>query len=454
MKKILEYIAIAATVGFSAVSCEVDYQFPDPSLIPQYQIKEPVVGAKATAPNGFSVNGEITALNEDHTRYTIDFNFDANGIDLSRLNVEINYCSRTKLLDGAPDGPTVMDLDHKSHVMKVNDIVQDVEYTISAAVIPCKNPIISAIATSDETVEKAEIDNEAHTISFFVTSKSFDLSAMNVTLEYNPRATPGEKAFTTAVVDLTSPYEFRVFDSVNTLTYTMTAVFLNKPVLIPFSNINVFRVDGDAIVVGPKSMYPDNPDLGVDGSDVKYMFDGQAALKYGGNADIKHQQMFWRMSDQEIASGHGDFLLFDVSEPAKVSQVALHPYSNYEYQDPLMYAIYAYTASNTVAPTSFQTYDNDWTLIVNADDSPVWVLEQAVKQDASLIGTGQDPMAVQQIHKTIEGVQVPKARFYAFVMLKNCYELHPTVYPNASARKHWCSITELEVWSYQYEDNE
>lgn len=441
MKKTLSYLAIAAAMLAAFASCDTDYEFPDPDTIPQYQIKIPVVSAKATATNGYSMPGEITALNEDHTRYSIDFRFDANGIDLTKLKIEIEYCSRTILKENAFDGEKEIDLKNKSYAMTVNDVVNDIEYVITASVIPCQEPVLKATAVSNGLTEIAEIDNIAHTIKFFLTSSTFDITNMDITLLFNGRAELGDNTFTNKTVDLSSPYEMLIGDSVETHKYIITAEFLNIPELIPYQQIDVFRVEGDAMMSEEKS------------SSTDYMFDGVYIKKFNGASAIEHHQVYWSMVGDEAISAHGDFLLFDVSEPVVVAQACVHPYDSYNSHDPLLWAVYAYKASTTIAPDSFSTGSSDWVKIIAGDDRALWDEAMAVRENTDLIGTDADPCTKQQIHGTIEGITIPSARYFAFVMEQNCYQVQPAYYTkqlgwNPTNRWHQCSFTELEVWRY------
>lgn len=425
-----------------AVSCDVDFQFPDPELIPEYMIKVPIVSATATATNGYSMKGTITALDEDHTRYNIDFQFDANGIDLSRLTIDLEYCKRTIHKDGALDGPTELDLNGKPYTLTVNDYEKDVEYQITASVIPCREPVLSATIQCGTATDKADIDNYEHTIRFYITNSEIDLSHADIYIRYNERTTLKEGAFESRKdMDLTEPYEFYVNDAVNDLKYTIIASYLSRPVLISPDQLSVFRIEGDAFVTDDGGVNTD------------YMFDGIWSARYDGKIAIEHHRVFWRMTNAEDQALHGDFLCFDTEVPVVLSQVALHPYDNYDAMDVLVYEIYAYKASTTVPPTSFSTTDSDWVKIIEGDDSECWAQGRAVFDNLDLVGTDEDPLTHQQIHTTISGISVPSARYYAFRSVKNCYESQPKYYSeklgwNPTNRWHWASFTELEVWQY------
>lgn len=443
MKKIFSSIIIIAAALLSAACADVDFQFPDPQDIPQYMIKIPIVSATATATNGYSMKGVITPLDEDHTRYNIDFKFDANGIDLKRITIDLEYCERTIHKDKALDGPTEIDLDGKSYIMVVNDYVKDVQYEITASVIPCPEPVLSATCQCGDASSKAEIDNVEHTIKFYISNANIDIHHLDVNIHYNARAELGEGAFESRKdMDLSTPYEFHVSDAVNDLTYTLSASYLALPILIPYDQVSVFRVDGDALVTD---------DGGVN---TNYMFDGVWVPAYGDESKIEHHRVYWRMTSAEDIAAHGDFLLFDVGETVTMAQSAMHPYSNYDAHDVLVYEIYAYKTSTTEAPTSFSPTDSDWIKIIDGDDSQCWTDAQAVFADVSLKGTDKDPVAQKQIHGTIEGVSVPPARYYAFKMVKNCYEAQPSFYSkklgwNPTNRWHWGALTELEVWKFK-----
>lgn len=444
MKKLFTIISLVVAALAGVTSCDTDYVFPNPETIPEYMIKVPIVTAKATATNGYSMEGTITPLNEDNSEYSIDFKFDANGIELDKLTLEMEYCKRTILKDNAFQGPAVLDLKGKSYAMTVNDCEKDVKYTITASVIPCQEPVLGATATSSEgLVENADIDNVNRTIKFFFSSDKFDVSSVDVSITYNSRAELGENAFTKKTLDLSTPYKMKVGDAVEFHEYTISAQVLNLPVLIPYGQCKVIRVDGDAPLALSESTVKE-----------EYMFDGTWVRKYNGQPDMKHYRIYWYMSKEEDIAAHGEFLIFDAGEPVILAQAALHPYNNYSDHDVIKYAIYAYKGSNDIAPDAFSEGSSDWVKVLEGDDTDQWQLARDVQENTALIGTEDDPLTITQIHPVLNDITIPNARYFAFVKVMNCYEFQPDYYAKIlgwkpTNRYHYASFTELELWRYK-----
>ena len=124
MKRIL-YSIFSGTVLTASVlftSCDQDAEFSE--FIPTHALQEMVRSATATC------DGETVVGTVDNSTHEIKFIF-VKASDFAQASIDIVYHERTILGNGAPEGPTAIDL-AAPYTFTLNNQVEDFSYTVSA----------------------------------------------------------------------------------------------------------------------------------------------------------------------------------------------------------------------------------------------------------------------------------------------------------------------------------
>ncbi len=123
MKRLLNTIMILTVTSLGLVSCDIEKKFD--TKIPQYPLTQLVKSATATAGNE-TVEGVV-----DNDAHTITFVFNDTK-DFTSTEISIVFPSRVILQDGALENLTADLNAGKTYTFVVNNLENDVTYTISA----------------------------------------------------------------------------------------------------------------------------------------------------------------------------------------------------------------------------------------------------------------------------------------------------------------------------------
>ena len=315
---------------------------------------------------------------------------------------------------------------------------KDAKFSEYIPVHPLSQMVLSASATCGEETVAGSVDNENHAIKFIFVQSS-DFSEVNVQLNYASRTILGEGAPSgdKTVVNLSSPYTFKLNNQVEDFTYSISTTQA-ATVAIDKAQCKVLKLASDAVY----------KEEGVADykSDPYYLFDGKHLSKKGAYSEIKYNKFSWEMSNPLSAAqeGHGNWFTFDVGASVRLSKMLLWPYSPYEGSAPAVYEIYAW-------PYEGEPMDDwaNWVKIGQADDSAKWETtknaEPGSADDLTLYGT------------TLEFAygDVPEARYYRFKMVKNFYEAFGTAMNQYwSGRINWFDMAEMDLWYYNLPEEE
>ena len=437
MKKLIYSIAV---LGLLATACESKKPNLEPE-IPVYPVTVPVKAATATS-GGVTVEGVI-----DNNTHTIDFSFDAEGVNLAAVTVHIECAPRAKAEEFAED--KVVDLT-KPYQFVVNNAVEDITFTLNARVLETTDPVLSAYAVSPTAGNiPGVVDNVAHKITFSFTAGVVTLSAVQTVIEFSPRAELKEGAFTEATIDLTSPYQFVCTDGVHDLTYTIEAEMAASSLVDNTLCKVVKDIPGEApasdpegIANGEYAQYTwDNKLL----NDPAHLFDGIWMSKAEAYDEVGYNYF----GQGFVSDAYSTWFVFDIGSKAQVDKIVIWPYYPYSQGHcPWKYEFYAYIGEGDVTASPWSANSPDWKLVAQ-DDLTEWYYEQrAVEAEKSTkYGTEEDHCTTG---RTVTfDTSAPAAQFYCYHMTDNMYSLGKTdLFEWWMARTKAITISEFQIYAY------
>ena len=407
--RLLTAISLAVCALCAWTACDTKAELP--TELPKYPVKAPIAVAKATSGEA-TVNGVV-----DDDKRTITFKFDHPTSDIKAITVHLEYKDNVTPKDNAFTGDKTLDLT-SDYKFTINNNVEDVEYTIHAEVtVATLTPLLSVSASAGSKSGTVELDNENHKIEITFLPGT-DVTAVAVSIVYDERATPGKDSFEEKTIDLTNDYTFVVNNGLEDLTYTIHAGF-SAETLLSYEKCSVYRVGGDAdMVEGADNMY------------MSCLFDNTWMSEAEAYEEVEWRHFGWTM-DVNSHDGHGNWFVFDISEPAILSSIMIWPYWPNTNNEPAEFRIFAWTGSGE--PETWEEGNSSWELVLTGDHSELFLDKEACKNPP------QD--------KVTEYIE---AQYYCFVLDKNFYALKQT---EANewwyGRIFWCTMSELQIWVLQ-----
>lgn len=271
-------------------------------------------------------------------------------------------------------------------------------------VYPVSSPVKSATAVSMGFKTGTDLDNTNHKITFKYMPGFCDVTKMDITLEYDNRATPKAGSFTHEVKDLTTPYQFVLNDRANDVTYTMS-VKEYEPQLLVRDECSVFRVQGDAQIKTEGQAYAKR--------DTSYLFDGKYMSKANAKNEIGMNRFAWQMSEEH--EGHGNWFVMKVNRPVTLYQIRIWPYEAYCKDFAAVYDVYAWVGEG--APDSFEPSGQKWVKIISADHTDLYEIEKKAIEEGKT-GTDEDICTNPPFDKSGQCVE---SQYFCLDIVKNYY---------------------------------
>ena len=289
----------------------------------------------------------------------------------------------------------------------------------------------SATATCGSETVVGTVDNATHEIQFvFVNNSNF--SDVAVTLEYATRAIRKEGAPEEGQkLNLSAPYSFVMNNLEEDFTYTIAASRA-QIMQVDHTQCTVLQLDTDADYQRTKEVDPSR------------CFDGKHMSKKGAYGEVAYNHFGWMMANPSKTPERGNSFTFDAGEPMRLSKIVFWPYWPYENQQPAVYELYAYTLSGEPAQTGEWT---NWEKILEVDDSDKWQITKNAEAGS------ENDLTVNGTVVEFKYGELPEARYYRFMMLKNFYAAFGTAMNQYwSGRINYFALSEVELWRYNTEE--
>ena len=425
MKKLISAIAI---LGALAIACTPNDADLHPET-PAYPVTVPIKAATATS-GGVTANGVI-----DNNAHTIDFAFESAEVNLSAVSVHIELSPRAACVEFAED--KVVDLNNP-YSFVVNNAVEDITFTISARMVETADPVLSAYAVSPLVGNiYADVDNNAHKISFEFTSGAVDLTAVQTVIEFSPMSELKQGAFTEATIDLTTPYQFVCTDGIHDLTYTIEAT-MSVGTLIEYSQCH----DPEHIANGE---YLQTSWDGSAFNDPGNLFDGV----WMSQAEAYDEVGYHFFGQGFVTDAYSTWFVFDIGTKAQVEKIVIWPYYPYSQGHcPWQYEFYAFIGEGDVTASPWSETSPDWKLVAQ-DDLTEWYYDQreVEAQKSTLYGTEDDHCTTGRT--VYFDTASPAAQFYCYHMTNNMYSLgKEDLFQWWMVRTKAFSVSEFQVYAY------